>query len=125
MRLLLVEDEQDLRVLMHNVLLAAGYSVDSVGTKGAALGCIERVRYDLILTDDRLPDGRGIEIADHARELGMDAVVVTGYGARITKAEIERHEILLKPVRPDELVEAVDRHAGAIATKTGLAPRSD
>lgn len=110
--ILLVEDEQDVRILMHNVLLAAGYHVDSVGTMGAGLACVEARRYDLILTDDRLPDGRGIRIADRAGKLGMDAIVITGYGASITKDEVERHDVLLKPVRPDELIEAVDRHVG-------------
>jgi DNA-binding response OmpR family regulator len=124
MRVLLVEDEQDVRVLLHNVLLAAGYHVDSVGNKAAALALLDTLRYDLVLTDDRLPDGRGIEIADGAREQGMDALVVTGFGTRITKEEIARHEVLLKPLRPNELVEAVDRHVGGAATRTNRA-RSD
>jgi DNA-binding response OmpR family regulator len=111
-RILLIEDEPDIRVLLHNVLFAAGYSVHSAGTMAGALALLETHHYHLILTDDQLPDGRGVDIADRARARGMDAVVITGFGTRISKAEVERHEVLLKPVRPDELVEAVDRHTG-------------
>jgi DNA-binding NtrC family response regulator len=95
---------------MQNVLLAAGYHVESVGTMSAGLACVEANRYDLILTDERLPDGRGVQIADRATELGMDAVVITGYGMNARRADADRHEFLLKPMRPEELVEAVDRH---------------
>ena len=118
-RILLVEDEQDIRVLLHNVLFAAGYHVDSVGTKASAFALLDMLRYDLILTDDRLPDGRGLDIADRASERGMDALVLTGYGMRLTRAEIDRHEILMKPIRPDELLEAVDRH---VVGTPGIAP---
>jgi CheY-like chemotaxis protein len=109
-RILIVEDDTHARAVMQHVLLSAGYTVDAVGTAAAALDKLDGHAYHLILTDDRLPDGRGVHVADVAREKGVDAVVVTGYMLHSEKADLERHEHLMKPVRADELVEAVDRH---------------
>jgi DNA-binding NtrC family response regulator len=107
-RILLVEDEEQVRVLMQHVLLSAGYTVDSVSSVAAAIEKIESHWYHLVMTDDRLPDGRGIAIADIARERGMDAVVVTGYMLQAAKADLDRHDYLMKPLRPEELVAAAD-----------------
>jgi two-component system, NtrC family, C4-dicarboxylate transport response regulator DctD len=109
-RILVVEDEEHVRVLLHHVLASSGYTVDSVATAAAALQKLEARHYHLILTDDRLPDGRGVAIADKAAERGIDAVVITGYGLQLAKDEAARHEFLMKPVTPQELVSAIDRH---------------
>jgi DNA-binding NtrC family response regulator len=108
--ILLVEDDAQVRTVMQHVLLSAGYMVDAVATVAAALDQLGQHAYHLVLTDDRLPDGRGVHVADVAREKGMDAVVVTSYMLQSAKADLERYEHLMKPVRADELVEVVDRH---------------
>ncbi len=113
-RILIVEDDAAVRVVMQHVLFTAGYVVDAVATMAAALFKLDNYSYHLILTDDRLPDGRGVHIADIARGRNMDAVVVTGFMLHSRKADLERHEHLMKPVRADELVEAVDRHMANI-----------
>lgn len=112
-RILILEDDPNVRTLMHHVLLTAGYAVDSVETVAEALQLLARHDYRLVLADDRLPDGRGIDVADAARRRGIDAVVVTGFALRMAKEELARHEFLIKPVSPAELVGAVERHIGA------------
>ena len=112
-RILVVEDDEPVRVLVHHVLLSAGYVVDSVGTMASALARLDAHAYHLVLTDDRLPDGRGVNIARIAKARGMDAVVLTGYMLQSTAADLDAHEHLMKPVRPGELVAAVDRHLAA------------
>lgn len=114
-RILVLEDDQHVRDLLYHVLLSAGYVVDSVGTVGAAAALLERHHYHLVLADDELPDGRGVDIADKARARGIDAVVVTGYALRMAKEDLSRHDLLIKPVSPAELVGAVERHIGAAA----------
>ena len=111
-RILVVEDDELIRMLLSHVLAAAGYAVDSAATVAAALECMAAHRYHLVLTDDQLPDGRGVAIADRATSQGMDAVIVTGYASRIAKADAARHEHILKPVTPAELVRTVERHIG-------------
>ncbi len=108
-RILVVEDEEQVRVLMQHVLLSAGYVVDAVDSMAAALEKLATRPYRLLLTDDRLPDGRGVRIADIAQDKGMAAVVITGYMMQSAPADLDRHQHLMKPVRPAELVAAIDR----------------
>jgi CheY-like chemotaxis protein len=109
-RILVVEDDQPVRVLLHHVLLSAGFTVDSVDTMANALSYLQSRDYHLVLTDDRLPDGRGVRIAAIAKAKGVDAVVLTGYMLQSTAADLDAHEHLMKPIRPDELIDVVDRH---------------
>jgi DNA-binding NtrC family response regulator len=112
-RILLVEDEYNVRVLLEHVLLDAGYEVDSAATVAEAKSLLDSVRYDLLLADGRLPDGTGMTLADQAEESGIKALIITGYAFQL--AELGRYEFLMKPVRPAELVEAIERILGAPA----------
>ena len=95
-----------------------GFVVDSVATMREAFAQLDERTYHLVLTDDRLPDGRGVRIAEHAKALGVDAVVITGYMLQSAAADLDAHEHLMKPIRPDELIEVVDRHmAGGVSDR--------
>ena len=109
-RILLVEDDPDVRPLMAHVLLGAGYDVDVVERVSQAHALLASGSYDLVLTDGRLPDGSGIEIADAAKARGIAAVVITAFALQFNKEDLGRHDYLLKPVRPSELLLAVRRH---------------
>jgi CheY-like chemotaxis protein len=111
--ILVVEDEENIRVLFHDVLVSAGYAVDSSATVADALRLLRTRSYDLVVVDDRLPDGRGLEVADKAKAKGIDAVVLTGYALQMGKDELARHDLLLKPIRPAELVREVERRIAA------------
>ena len=106
-RILLVEDDADVRVLMEHVLISDRYDVDPAPTIAAARTLIGRKRYDLVLADGVLPDGSGIAIAEEAHRRGIPAIIVTAYAFRFPKRELARYALLLKPVRPDELLQAV------------------
>ena len=111
--ILLVEDDADVRLLMEHVLLDEGHRVDTADTVEAALLLIGGRHYDLVLADGRLPDGTGMAVADQARERGIPALIVTGYAFVLPSEELGRFEVLLKPLRPHELVAAVDRMLNA------------
>src|SRR5436190_24357514 len=106
-RILLVEDDADVRVLNGARAHQRGYDVDPAPTIAAARTLIGRKRYDLVLADGVLPDGSGIQIAEEAERRGIPAIIVTAYAFRFPKRELARYALLLKPVRPDELLQAV------------------
>jgi two-component system, NtrC family, response regulator HydG len=112
-RILLVEDEYNVRVLLEHVLIDAGDEVDSTATVAEAKSLLDSVHYDLLLADGRLPDGTGMMLADQAEEGGIKALIITGYAFQL--AELGRYEFLMKPVRPAELVGAIERILGAPA----------
>jgi DNA-binding response OmpR family regulator len=103
-RILLVEDDPDVRPMMEHVLLAADYQVEVAVTVAQATALLDRHAYDLVVTDGRLPDGTGIAVADRAKALGVKTLVVTAYGLQFPAAELRRHPYALKPVRAAELL---------------------
>ena len=113
-RILLVEDDPDVRLLMEHILLDAGYEVDVAGSMTGGGELLGSRSYDLVIADGRLPDGNGMAVADKAREGGVKALVVTGYALSLPVEVIDRYEILLKPLRPRELIDAVERTLGEV-----------
>ena len=68
--------------------------------------------YDLLLADGILPDGTGFMVAEDAERRGIQAIIVTAYAERFAKEDLARFGLLIKPVRPDELLSAVDGALG-------------
>src|ERR1700676_3064762 len=95
-RILLVDDEADILELMTIALRGEGYAVDPVGTVALAHTRLDSLRYELVATDSRLPDGDGMEIADRAADAGSKTIISTGYLFHISAATAMRHELLMK-----------------------------
>jgi DNA-binding NtrC family response regulator len=106
---LLIEDDSNVRMLMEHVLLRANYEVDVTSTVEEARALILAQAYDLVVTDGRLPDGTGLTLAELATKQGIPNLIVTAYAFDLMKEGLGRFEFLLKPVRPDELLQAVER----------------
>lgn len=106
-RILLVEDDSELRLVMENILLDGGYEVDVTGTMADGCALLGSRAYDLVITDALLPDGIGMAVADKAREKAVRAIIVTGYCFALQGETFDRYEILQKPVPVAELIERV------------------
>jgi DNA-binding NtrC family response regulator len=108
-RILLVEDDADVRLAVEHVLLDEGYEVDAAENCQQGRAFLDTQPYDLLLTDGRLPDGTGIELANVAAHDGVPALIITGYAfiLRALVPDLSRYRVLLKPLRPAEIVEAV------------------
>lgn len=108
-RILLAEDDADVRIVVEHVLLDGGYSVDAASDFEAARELLLSREYDLVLSDGRLPDGTGMELADIATTKNIPALIVTGYAfiLRELGADPNRYRVLLKPLRPAEIIQAV------------------
>jgi DNA-binding NtrC family response regulator len=108
-RILLVEDDTDLRLLLEHVLLGAGYEVDVAATVAESYARLDRASYDLVLADGRLEDGTGMMVAQLASQTGAKALIITGYAFELPREQLARYDFLLKPVRPGELLDAIER----------------
>lgn len=104
-RILVVEDDPDVRPLLVEVLTEADHQVDAAAGVRDGLALLGARGYDLVLADSRLPDGFGSRVADAARARGVGTLILTG----LSPEQDGGHEVLLKPIRPDELVAAVRR----------------
>jgi DNA-binding response OmpR family regulator len=76
MRLLLVEDEQDIQVFLRRSLQDAGYDVDAAATGKAAEILARANTYDILIVDLGLPDQDGIGLILKLRQIGVRAPVL-------------------------------------------------
>lgn len=109
---LLVEDDDDSRELMAEVLASAGYEVATAASGAEAVRLLSGRRVDVVITDLGLPGMGGLEVARASKALapGVPVVVVTGWTEREDVARARGREVdavLVKPVDPDGLSAAV------------------
>jgi len=110
-RILVVEDDPDVRLAVEHVLLDGGHAVEALVTVADGRRRLEAKDYDLLLADGRLADGTGMELADQAAERGIPALIITGYAfiLRELAGDPTKYRVLLKPMRPKELLYAVEQ----------------
>jgi DNA-binding NtrC family response regulator len=101
-RILLVDDDKHLLLLLEHTLLNNGYHVATADSIATGLSILRSQPFDLLITDVNLPDGIGLTIADEALAAGLKVLVMTAHG-------LVNYDYLLKPVRIDELLDAVER----------------
>jgi two-component system response regulator PilR (NtrC family) len=106
-RILVVDDEADLRELLDITLLKMGLDVDCAATLREARRLLEDNRYALVLTDMRLPDGLGLELV---REVSAGSktpiAVITAFGSAenaVVALKAGAFDYVSKPVVLDEL----------------------
>jgi DNA-binding response OmpR family regulator len=111
-RILLIEDEATTRELLTHALRGEGYAVDAAETAAAAATHLESGPYALVIADWLLPDGNGIDLADRATKLGAKTIVFSEHLFRLPAGSADPHQLMMKPVRPGEIVAAVRRVIG-------------
>jgi two-component system response regulator PilR (NtrC family) len=82
-RILVIDDEADLRELLEITLVKMGLDVDSASTVREARALLGQHEYALVLTDMRLPDGTGLELVREVAGAGRGTpiAVITAYGS--------------------------------------------
>lgn len=111
-RILVVDDSQESRELCQRVLLREGYVVHSVDSGKKALEESKATKFDLIITDIKMPDLDGISLLRRVKEIDpkICVIVITGYPDEESKAkamELGASAYLAKPLDVSELVRAV------------------
>src|SRR5882672_53187 len=107
-RVLVVDDEPDIRELLELTLAKMGLGVDSAGTIAAAKERLHATRYQLCLPDMRLPDGEGLELVRHISGLAGDlpVAVITAHGSAenaVAALKAGAFDYVSKPVGLEQL----------------------
>ena len=107
LRILLVEDHDDTRIAIEDLLRNLKHEIRSVRSAQGALELASQHQFDLVLSDLGLPDENGCELMSKLRaRFGLRGIAVSGYGM---KEDIERSREagfihhLTKPIDPDRL----------------------
>lgn len=112
MRLLIVEDEEDLRSILKKKLMKEHYTVDDCGNGLDALDYITMADYDGIILDIMLPGLNGLELLKKIREEGNDTPVLfltarDGIEDRVKGLDLGADDYLVKPFSFEELMARV------------------
>jgi DNA-binding response OmpR family regulator len=111
-RILVVEDDLFIRRLTVAVLIRSGYKVDAADDGAAAGEALNANSYDLLITDNNMPEVSGVELLQKLRAAGMVLPVIMTT-ATLPKEEFTQNPrlqpaaILLKPVTVAEILKTV------------------
>ena len=117
-RILLAEDDEDMRRFLVKALAKAGYDVVSFGNGLEAYERLKEEPFTLLLTDIVMPEMDGIELARKASELDPDLKImfITGFAAVALNPDNHAPKdakILSKPFHLRDLVDQVERMLAA------------
>ena len=112
-RILVVDDDSDLRLLSADVLVRSGYQVDTAEDGAAGWATLQANSYDLLITDNNMPKLCGVELVKKLRSEDATLPVILISGVMPTE-ELNRHPWLqlaarlVKPFSSGQLLETVN-----------------
>jgi two-component system response regulator PilR (NtrC family) len=107
-KLLVADDERSMRELLSIVLRREGYDVTLAEHGRAAIAQLDRDRFDLLISDIKMPDMTGVDVLRAAKLIDPDilGIMITAFASADTAIEAMRlgaHDYLSKPFDVDEL----------------------
>ncbi|GAB3874809.1 response regulator [Dactylosporangium cerinum] len=122
-RVLVAEDDSDIRDLFTMILESAGAAVVAVNSGGAALEALRSQQFDLLVTDMWMPQVSGLDLCKAVRAdpatAGLPILMLSAYGRMGGPAEAMMAgatEYHTKPIRPGVLVGKADALLGGRLT---------
>lgn len=110
--ILVVDDEQNIRLTLSALLSRAGHVVTVAASGEEAVALFERQHYDLMLVDLQMPGINGIQVVEALRQRNLDTVVIvlTGHGSLETAIEGMHQGVfdyMLKTSDPGQILDRV------------------
>jgi len=111
-RILVVDDNDNIRNVNAQVLAHSGYHVDAAADGAAAWDSLQRASYDLLITDNNMPNVSGVELLHklHAAHIVLPVILATAIPpkAEFTKCPwLQPAAMLIKPYSFRELLGTV------------------
>jgi len=113
-RVLIVDDEEQMRDLLTKVLDKNGYQVSAAGDGEQALAILEKEPVDLVVTDVRMPGVSGLEALKAIKELNPEIVVIimTAFGSidqAVQAVKEGAYDYINKPFKIDEMLLTIEK----------------
>jgi DNA-binding NtrC family response regulator len=118
-RLLVIDDEEDVREMLEFILVGEGFEVVTVESGLAAIEVAHARGFDLAITDMRMLGINGIETLTALKQIdkSIEVIVVTGYASEQTAAECMRRGAYGYLNKPFELADLLPLIHGALARR--------
>jgi len=120
--ILVIDDEKDICLLLHDILTHSGYNVTTANTKKEGLSCIKKQPPHLIFLDLKLPDGDGMKILSKVKEISPKTMVniISAYGAEERKEEAKKRGVYAfidKPFTEETILRSIKKKNKIMSTK--------
>ena len=114
-RILIVDDERNMRKILASNLVQDKHIVTEAAGLAEATACLSANQYDAVITDQKMPDGQGLDVLSRAREMDPSLAIVflTAFATVELAVESMRQgafDFITKPFQP-EVVRATARRA--------------
>lgn len=111
-RILVIDDEPDLRETLDMALVLAGYDVSTAASGAMAIERVKNEHFDVAITDLRMPGLSGVDTVAAIKQIdpALAVIVVSGYASdEATQTLFERGalRVMSKPFQLDDLLQAV------------------
>jgi NADH-quinone oxidoreductase subunit E/NADP-reducing hydrogenase subunit HndA len=128
--ILIVDDEQIVLKSCERILKPEGYDVDTSISPSEALRMLQRNRYDLLITDIKMPGMDGLEFTRRAKTMDPDinVVFITGYPSQENIQEsvnLSAFNYIMKPFSPVILTEVTEKAMKAAKKEEALQPEME
>ncbi|MEY4366586.1 MAG: hypothetical protein RLZ28_1, partial [Actinomycetota bacterium] len=112
-KVLIVDDEPNIRELLSTSLRFAGFSIHAVGNGADAVAAAEKGQPDIILLDVMLPDMNGFAVTKKIRSMGITAPVLfltarDDINDKITGLTVGGDDYVTKPFSLDEIIARIN-----------------
>jgi len=105
--ILIVDDEPLIRQSLYEILRIDGYSAGMAASGRKALDMLKTQKYDVVVTDMKMPEISGMELLEKIKEISPDieVILITGYGTIETAVQAMKKgaaDYVTKPINDDE-----------------------
>ena len=113
-RILVVEDEEDMREGLRKMLSSRGYSVDTAEDGTRAVEKIRQMSFQVVIADLKMPGMDGVRVLEKAKDINHEiaVIIITGYGSvgsAVQSMRLGAFDYITKPFEPDDITLAVER----------------
>jgi len=124
--ILVVEDDAAMRELLHEELSDAGFTVQAASTAGSGLELARNARFDLVVTDLRMPEMDGFDLIRGVMAVPEPphVVMITAFGSietAIRAVKLGAYDYITKPFEIEELLLVADKALGERALRSKVA----
>jgi len=124
-KILVVDDDTSFCMMLKTFLQKKGYDVTNAFTANETQEIIKNQKFDVVLTDIRLPDSDGLSILKAVKEISFETQVIlmTGYTdikAAVNAMKNGAYDYVGKPINPDEILHTIEQSLKKKAVQTDV-----
>jgi len=113
-KILVVDDEEDLRRLLSDIVTKAGYEVANASDGDEAIGLVKKTAFDVALLDIQMPNKSGIEVLKYIQENSAKtkSIILTGYADlkhAMEAREFGAQDFISKPYKLEDVLATIER----------------